>query len=154
MGVALQVASSTCVYSWRSSWSGNRLLETLRKLPSREYTAEFLNPFVTRGVGWGGVMMCTSRKEEIAKSRLPQTNQPLYSFNYFQLFFSGLMKWWKLRQARKETDDIPQWEEDYKLSPLPEHSLFWEYLEVGNTLFSLYCIGIVRDKVDYFSTYD
>lgn len=47
------------------------------------------------------------------------------------------MKWWKLRQARKETDDIPQWEEDYKLSPLPEHSLFWEYLEVGNTLFSL-----------------
>lgn len=64
------------------------------------------------------------------------------------------MKWWKLRQARKETDDIPQWEEDYKLSPLPEHSLFWEYLEVGNTLFSLYCIRIVKDKVDYFSTYD
>ena len=83
MGVALQVASLTCVYSWRSSWSGNRLLETLRKLPSREYTAEFLNPFVTRGVGWGGVVMCTSRKEEIAKSRLPQTDQPLYSFNYF-----------------------------------------------------------------------
>ena len=54
-----------------------------------------------------------------------------------QLFyfpFSGLMKWWKLRQARKETVEIPQWEEDYKLSPLPEQNLFWEYLEVGNAL--------------------
>ena len=41
------------------------------------------------------------------------------------------MKWWKLRQARKEIQDIPQWEEDYKLSALPEHHMFWEYLEVG-----------------------
>ena len=41
------------------------------------------------------------------------------------------MKWWKLRQAHKEVMDIPQWEEDYKLSPLPDHHMFWEYLEVG-----------------------
>lgn len=47
------------------------------------------------------------------------------------------MKWWKMRQARKETMDIPQWEEDYKLSPLPDHHMFWEYLEVGK--FSQIC---------------
>ena len=42
------------------------------------------------------------------------------------------MKWWKLRQARKESYvDIPQWEADYKLGALPEHHWFWEYLEVG-----------------------
>ena len=42
------------------------------------------------------------------------------------------MKWWKLRQAKKEYEvDLPQWEADYKLNPLPDHHLFWEYLEVG-----------------------
>ena len=91
MGVALQVASSTCVYSWRSSWSGNRSLETLRKLPSREYTAEFLNS--------GGVVMCTSRKGEIAKSRLPQIDQPLYSFNYFNF---SLVAWWNGGNCAKQ----------------------------------------------------
>ena len=50
---------------------------------------------------------------------------------FFCSHISGLMKWWKLRQAHKEILDIPQWEEDYKLSPLPEHYMFWEYLEVG-----------------------
>ena len=47
---------------------------------------------------------------------------------------SGLMKWWKLRQAMKEAMEIPQWEEDYKLSALPDHHMFWEYLEVGKIL--------------------
>ena len=41
------------------------------------------------------------------------------------------MKWWKMRQARKEIMEIPRWEEDFKLSALPEHHMFWEYLEVG-----------------------
>ena len=36
-----------------------------------------------------------------------------------------------MRQALKEEAVIPQWEEDYKLNPLPDHHLFWEYLEVG-----------------------
>lgn len=44
------------------------------------------------------------------------------------------MKWWKMRQARKEAMEIPQWEEDYKLSALPDHHMFWEYLEVGKNL--------------------
>ncbi|XP_068760647.1 anoctamin-4-like [Montipora capricornis] len=50
--------------------------------------------------------------------------------NITEIAIPGLMKWWKLRQARKEIQDIPQWEEDYKLSALPEHHMFWEYLEV------------------------
>ncbi|XP_067044600.1 anoctamin-4-like [Acropora muricata] len=50
--------------------------------------------------------------------------------NLTEIAIPGLMKWWKLRQAHKEILDIPQWEEDYKLSPLPEHYMFWEYLEV------------------------
>ena len=56
-------------------------------------------------------------------------------FIYFVCLFvshRGLMKWWKLRQAKKEYEvDLPQWEADYKLNPLPDHHLFWEYLEVG-----------------------
>ena len=44
------------------------------------------------------------------------------------------MKWWKMRQAMKEAMEIPQWEEDYKLSALPDHHMFWEYLEVGKIL--------------------
>ena len=44
------------------------------------------------------------------------------------------MKWWKMRQAMKEAMEIPQWEEDYKLSALPDHHMFWEYLEVGEIL--------------------
>ena len=56
----------------------------------------------------------------------------LVEFDILSLFFCrGLMKWWKLRQAHKEIMDIPRWEEDYKLSPLPDHHMFWEYLEVG-----------------------
>ena len=47
------------------------------------------------------------------------------------------MKWWKLRQAMKEAMEIPQWEEDYKLSALPDHHMFWEYLEVGKILLFL-----------------
>lgn len=50
--------------------------------------------------------------------------------NITEIAIPGLMKWWKLRQAHKEVADIPQWEEDYKLTPLPEHHMFWEYLEV------------------------
>ena len=44
------------------------------------------------------------------------------------------MKWWKMRQAMKEAMEIPQWEEDYKLSALPDQHMFWEYLEVGEIL--------------------
>ena len=55
----------------------------------------------------------------------------LFCFVFF--LSSGLMKWWKMRQARKEIMDIPQWEEDFKLSALPDHHMFWEYLEVGKT---------------------
>ena len=44
------------------------------------------------------------------------------------------MKWWKLRQAAKEhVTNLPRWEADYKLSALPEHNLFWEYLEIGKS---------------------
>lgn len=50
--------------------------------------------------------------------------------NVTEIAIPGLMKWWKLRQAKKETTEIPQWEEDFKLSALPEHHMFWEYLEV------------------------
>ena len=50
------------------------------------------------------------------------------------------MKWWKMRQAAKESLDIPQWEQDYKLSPLPEHHMFWEYLEVGKCASGLICM--------------
>ncbi|CAH3023696.1 unnamed protein product [Porites evermanni] len=50
--------------------------------------------------------------------------------NITEIAIPGLMKWWKMRQAAKESSDIPQWEQDYKLSPLPEHYMFWEYLEV------------------------
>ena len=39
-----------------------------------------------------------------------------------------------MRQAMKEAMEIPQWEEDYKLSALPDHHMFWEYLEVGMIL--------------------
>ena len=39
-----------------------------------------------------------------------------------------------MRQAMKEAMEIPQWEEDYKLSALPDHHMFWEYLEVGEIL--------------------
>ena len=50
------------------------------------------------------------------------------------------MKWWKMRQAAKESLDIPQWEQDFKLSPLPEHHMFWEYLEVGKCALGLICM--------------
>jgi len=45
------------------------------------------------------------------------------------------MKWWNMRQARKEAYvEIPQWEADYKLGALPDHHMFWEYLEVGECI--------------------
>ena len=57
--------------------------------------------------------------------------------NYFFSIHSGLKKWWKLRQARAKKDemDLPQWELDYKLEALPDHHMFWEYLEIGKCYF-------------------
>lgn len=40
--------------------------------------------------------------------------------------------------------EIPQWEEDYKLSALPDHHMFWEYLEVGKILLFLSCRNQLR----------
>ncbi|XP_032221070.1 anoctamin-3 isoform X2 [Nematostella vectensis] len=51
--------------------------------------------------------------------------------NITEIAIPGLLKWWKMRQAQKEAfEEIPRWEVDYKLNTLPEHHLFWEYLEV------------------------
>ena len=48
---------------------------------------------------------------------------------------SGLKKWWKMREAQKYEQPLPQWELDYKLEALPDHHMFWEYLEVGRILY-------------------
>ena len=60
------------------------------------------------------------------------------------------MKWWKIRQAMKEAMEIPQWEEDYKLSALPDHHMFWEYLEVGEILGVPYSASASRNKIRFF----
>lgn len=39
------------------------------------------------------------------------------------------MYWFKSRKEKK--GDRPQYEHDFDLSPQGDHSMFWEYLEVG-----------------------
>ena len=38
------------------------------------------------------------------------------------------------RRDQKSTGDRPQFELDYDLSPLEKHFMFWEYLEIGESL--------------------
>ena len=38
------------------------------------------------------------------------------------------------RRNQKSTGDRPQFELDFDLSPLEKHFMFWEYLEIGESL--------------------
>jgi hypothetical protein len=40
------------------------------------------------------------------------------------------MEWWKKRKEPRNKE-LPQYEQDFDLSELGEHNMFWEYLEVG-----------------------
>mgnify|MGYP001792608713 CR=1 FL=1 len=64
---------------------------------------------------------------------------------------SAVKKWWNLRQAQRAKEVIqplPQWELDYNLEALPEHHMFWEYLEVGK---QCVCRRIPDDLIVYNS---
>ena len=36
-----------------------------------------------------------------------------------------------LKSRKEEKTDLPQYQKDFDLSPQGDHSMFWEYLEVG-----------------------
>ena len=38
------------------------------------------------------------------------------------------------RRNQKSAGDRPQYELDFDLSPLENHFMFWEYLEIGKSL--------------------
>lgn len=51
-------------------------------------------------------------------------------FTFWNLLYRMVMYWLKSRKLEEKTDR-PQYEQDYDLSPQGDHSMFWEYLEVG-----------------------
>ena len=51
-------------------------------------------------------------------------------FTFWNLLYRMVMHWLKSRKL-EEKRDRPQYEQDYDLSPQGDHSMFWEYLEVG-----------------------
>ena len=47
-----------------------------------------------------------------------------------------MVMYW-LKSRKEVTTDLPQYQRDFDLSPQDDHSMFWEYLEVGKYMCQL-----------------
>ena len=53
-----------------------------------------------------------------------------FSATYLYYLLCRMVMYW-LKSRKEETTDQPQYQRDFDLSPQSDHSMFWEYLEVG-----------------------
>ena len=51
---------------------------------------------------------------------------------YNNVFHLRAIKTWLKERKEPKNKKLPQFEQDFNLSPLQEHFMFWEYLEIGN----------------------
>lgn len=52
-----------------------------------------------------------------------------------------MVMYW-LKSRKEVTTDLPQYQRDFDLSPQDDHSMFWEYLEVGRYMYQLRCSAV------------
>lgn len=53
-----------------------------------------------------------------------------FSATYLYYLLCRMVMYW-LKSRKEEKTDQPQYQRDFDLSPQGDHSMFWEYLEVG-----------------------
>ena len=54
-----------------------------------------------------------------------------------------MVMYW-LKSRKEVTTDLPQYQRDFDLSPQDDHSMFWEYLEVGRYMYQRRCRKVLK----------
>ena len=59
--------------------------------------------------------------------------------SYAKTIIKKVLRWYKARKKgeAEEDDSFVRWEKDFEMVPLSGHGLFFEYLELGKTAYSL-----------------